>query len=106
METADGQLHCFRPGSALKKLWTRPLEGSPLSGRPLTVGDLLIVSRANGSVWALDAKSGEIRNRVSLGQPASLGPLQVGSLIVLPTIDGSLHRFESILQTPSEQVIQ
>ena len=105
VETADAQLHCFRFETEFKKLWTCPLEEVPLSGRPLPVGDQVIVSRANGSVWAIDAQSGDVRNRVSLGQPANLGPLHVGSLIVLPTIDGSLHRIESILQAPPEQVI-
>ena len=106
VETADARLHCFRLGSEVQKLWTRPLEGSPLSGRPLAVGELLIVTRANGSVWAIDPTNGDVRNRVGVGQPAGLGPRQVGNLIILPTIDGSLHRIESILQPPPQRVTQ
>jgi outer membrane protein assembly factor BamB/TolA-binding protein len=97
VETVDHRLICFSMEGKLQQIWTLPLENSPLAGAPLAVGNQIVVARQNGEVWALDPTSGEIQNRLNVGQPASLGSQNIGEFLVLPTIDGSLHRIESVL---------
>ncbi len=98
VETGREHLNCFAVKPELKHLWSVPLEGFPLAGKPLTSGKLLVVARQNGDVWALDPAAGKVRPLVSIGQPLSFGPIAVGSFLVVSSIDGSLYRVEAAMQ--------
>ena len=93
------RLTCFEVGSELKQLWSLPLKGSGLAGRPLRAGNLLVAAKKNGTILALDSQNGTIRNQIDLWQPLNSGPQRIAGVIIVPSHDGSLHRVESVLKT-------
>ena len=97
VETGRNQLHCFQVGQTLKQLWSIPLDGGTLADRPLIFENMLVLANQDGTVLSVNPSTGEVKNRIRLGQPISLGPRQLGDTIFVAAIDGSLYRIESVL---------
>jgi outer membrane protein assembly factor BamB len=57
----------------------------PIWSGPLMANNRLIVVGSSGELVALNAKTGEVQRRVSLGEPAMLAPIAAGNTIYVLT---------------------
>lgn len=96
-EVARQRLVAFDAAQPKQSLWTCDLGGVGLVGNPLLVGNVLIAVQQSGDVLRIDAKTGKVEQKVSLGQVATLGPVRLGNLLVVLTADGSLQHIESLV---------
>jgi hypothetical protein len=78
-------------------LWSRNLDGSGIVGSPQLIDDLVIAVQQNGDVLRIEATTGRVTQKLSLGQIATHGPIRLGNLLVAITADGSMHRVESLV---------
>jgi outer membrane protein assembly factor BamB len=62
----------------------------PIWSSPLLANNRLIVVGTSGQLVAVNAKSGEIEKRVSLGAPALLSPIAAGDMIYVVTDNAQL----------------
>jgi outer membrane protein assembly factor BamB len=65
--------------AALGALWSQPLDG-PVYAEPLVVSGQVIVATEKDSVYALDAQTGKVLWRTSLGSPVPLADLPCGDI--------------------------
>ena len=96
-EVSRQRLVAFDAANPKQSLWTCDLGGVGLVGSPLLVGNVLVAVQQSGDVLRIDAKTGKIEQKVSLGQVATQGPLRLGNLLVVLTADGSLQHIESLV---------
>ncbi len=96
-EVGRQKLVAFDATQPKQPLWSMDLAGNGIVGSPQVIGNVLIVVQQNGDVLRIDAKSGEIQKKLSLGQVATHGPIPLGSLLTVITADGSLHHVESLV---------
>jgi len=80
------------PGAPLHRAWSRAL-GNAVYGEPLVVGSTLIAATEGNKVFGLDARTGKVRWRTSLGVPQRLKGLPCGNIDPLgvtgtPAYDG------------------
>ena len=88
----------LNPGFATqkKKGWVqdsrlpRQEERRPIWSSPLLANGRLLVAGSTGELVALNAKTGEIQTRVSLGAPVLLGPIAAGDTVYVVTDDAKL----------------
>lgn len=83
-------------------LWSLNVAGNGVVGSPQQFGDDLIVVLQSGDVLGVDAKTGQVRNKLPLGQTATSGPYRMGNLLVIAAADGTLHHVESLVPTLSQ----
>jgi outer membrane protein assembly factor BamB len=62
----------------------------PLWSSPLLANNRLILAGSTGELVAVNAKSGAVERRVSLGAPAVIGPIAAGAMIYVVTESGQL----------------
>jgi outer membrane protein assembly factor BamB len=62
----------------------------PLWSSPLLANNRVIVAGSTGQLLAVNAKTGEVQRRVSLGGPTLMGPIALGSMIYVVTDKGTL----------------
>lgn len=96
-EVSRQRLVAFDAASPKQSLWTCDLGGVGLVGSPLLVGNVLVAVQQSGDVLRIDAKTGKVEQKVSLGQVATQGPFRLGNLLVVLTSDGSLQHIESLV---------
>lgn len=96
-EVSRQRLVAFDAASPKQSLWTCDLGGVGLVGNPLLVGNVLVAVQQSGDVLRIDAKTGKVEQKVSLGQVATQGPFRLGNLLVVLTSDGSLQHIESLV---------
>ncbi len=96
-EVSRQRLVAFDSAEPKQPLWTCNLDGVGLVGNPLLVGNVLLAVQQSGDVLRIDAKTGKVEQKISLGQVATQGPLRVGNLLVVLTADGSLQHIESLV---------
>lgn len=96
-EVSRQRLVAFDAANPKQSRWTCDLGGVGLVGSPLLVGNVLVAVQQSGDVLRIDAKTGKIEQKVSLGQVATQGPLRLGNLLVVLTADGSLQHIESLV---------
>lgn len=96
-EVSRQRLVAFDAASPKQSLWTCDLGGVGLVGNPLLVGNVLVAVQQSGDVLRIDAKTGKIEQKLSLGQVATQGPFRLGNLLVVLTSDGSLQHIESLV---------
>jgi outer membrane protein assembly factor BamB len=65
--------------SSLTNLWQQPLDGA-VYAEPLVVNGAVIVATENDTLYALDARSGQIQWHTSVGTPVSLSDLPCGNI--------------------------
>lgn len=63
----------------LRSLWKQPLDGA-VYAEPLVVGGQVIVATENDSLYALDASTGQVLWRTSVGIPVSQSDLPCGNI--------------------------
>src|SRR2546426_6314209 len=63
----------------LRSLWKQPLDGA-VYAEPLVVGGQVIVATENDSLYALDASTGQVQWRTSVGIPVSQSDLPCGNI--------------------------
>ena len=96
-EVSRQKLIAFDSAQPKQPLWTLNLEGVGLVGSPLLFDNALIAVQQSGDVLRIDAKTGRIEKKISLGQIATHGPLRLGNLLIVLTADGSLQHVESLV---------
>ena len=96
-EVTRQRLVAFDAAQPKESLWTCNLGGVGLVGSPLLIGNVLVAVQQSGDVLRIDAKTGKVESKVSLGQVATLGPIRLGNLLVVVTADGSLQHIESLI---------
>jgi outer membrane protein assembly factor BamB len=67
------------PGTPLHRAWTRSL-GAAVYGEPLVVGTTLIAATEGNEVVGMNARTGHVRWRQSLGTPQPLSGLPCGNI--------------------------
>ncbi len=105
-EVGRQRLVAFDSAKPKEPLWSLPLEGNGIVGAPVLIDGLLIAVQQNGDVLKLDPKSGEISEKLSLGQLATNGPIRLGNLLTVLTADGSLHHVESLVPSLAQAAKQ
>jgi len=63
----------------LKSLWKHPLDGA-VYAQPLVVGGQVLVATENDSLYALDARTGQVHWHTSVGTPVSQSDLPCGNI--------------------------
>jgi outer membrane protein assembly factor BamB len=62
----------------------------PVWSSPLLANNRLILTGSSGELVSLNAKTGEVEKRLSLGAPALIGPIATGGSIFVVTEDAQL----------------
>jgi outer membrane protein assembly factor BamB len=70
--------------SKMPKLGSKK-SAKPIWSSPLMANNRLIIVGSSGELVALNAKTGEVQRRMSLGQPAMLAPIAAGNTIYVLT---------------------
>lgn len=96
-EVSRQKLVAFDAAQPKQSLWTCDLGGVGLVGSPLLIGNVLVAVQQSGDVLRIDAKTGKIEKKQSLGQIASQGPFRLGNLLAVLTADGSVQHIESLV---------
>jgi outer membrane protein assembly factor BamB len=68
-----------RDPTRLTGLWSKQLDGA-VYAEPLVVGGHVLVATENNTLYALDARSGQVRWRLSVGSPVPLSALPCGNI--------------------------
>ena len=89
VETAGHQLHCLNRDEGLTDVWTLPLDGAALAGRPYVSSGGLLLPLQDGRILAVTT-DGSIVKTVETGQGLAGSPFPVGEELFVPTFDGSL----------------
>jgi outer membrane protein assembly factor BamB len=105
-ETGRSELHCLARDDSLSTVWTMPLKGASLAGRPLFSGEQLLVPLQDGRVLVVNATDGTIIRTIRTGQGLASGPFNVGGETFVASLDGSLVRLSSALVAPAEGAAQ
>ncbi|MFO1095746.1 MAG: PQQ-binding-like beta-propeller repeat protein [Planctomycetaceae bacterium] len=94
VETGAAQCHCLEPTGELPSRWAQPLalDGASIAGRPLRVGENLLIPQVDGRVRLVSAQTGEVKAELATGSRLSGAPLDAGGEWLVPTLDGSLIR--------------
>ncbi len=101
-QTRSGQT-APAPGTPLQPAWTRAL-GDAVYGEPLVVGSTLIVATEGDKVFGLNARTGHVRWRTSLGTPQPMSGLPCGDIDPLgitgtPAYDASTGSVFAVAET-------
>src|SRR4029077_1190711 len=90
VELKTGRLAAFDIAAKLEQRWELPLDGGWLTGDPLFERGRLLVALTDGRVLTVDAQSGQVIDKLDLGQQLSFGPQKWGVNTVVGTLDGSI----------------
>jgi outer membrane protein assembly factor BamB len=74
-----GYVAGVRDPTRLTGLWSKQLDGA-VYAEPLVVGGHVLVATENNTLYALDARSGQVRWRLSVGSPVPLSALPCGNI--------------------------
>jgi outer membrane protein assembly factor BamB len=88
LATAGDELVCLDSSGAID--WRQPTEVSGPNGRPLLVGDEVLLLWQNNSLSAMELESGQSRAKWDLAQPVVSGPVAFGNRLVVSSHDGTL----------------
>ncbi|MBL8848870.1 MAG: PQQ-binding-like beta-propeller repeat protein [Planctomycetaceae bacterium] len=96
VETAASSLHCLDLNAELTSRWQLDLNGAGLAGRPLKVGDSLLIALVDGRVQLIAAATGEVQKELTTGCRLSGAPVNAAGEWLVPSLDGSLIRVTEI----------
>jgi outer membrane protein assembly factor BamB len=88
-------VHDMNPGWVAKKkggLWGIGAQeaAKPLWTSPILVNSRLVMSSSEGQLVALNAKTGELEKKLSLGAPSLMSPIAMGNMVYLVTDNAQL----------------
>lgn len=94
VETGAKECRCLNLDNELTDRWAQPFElgDAGLAGRPLAVGENILISQVDGRVTLVAAATGEVRAELSTGCRLAGAPIEVAGEWLVPTLDGSLIR--------------
>lgn len=92
VETGAASLHCLDLNEELTSRWNLDLQGSGLAGRPLLVGENLLIALADGRVQLVSAATGEMRKELNVRCRLSGDPIAAAGEWLVPSLEGSLVR--------------
>ncbi|MCG8650060.1 MAG: PQQ-binding-like beta-propeller repeat protein [Pirellulales bacterium] len=92
LQTDDSILHALAEDGSQKFEIQLPA-GAPI-GKPIEVGDSVVLAGATGWLIALDKSSGQLVGQSDLGQPISATPLANGDLLLVPGAEGVVYLTE------------
>ncbi len=90
VETGRSTLHCLSTREQLNDVWTMPLDGESVAGRPLSHNGSLLIPLLDGRVLVVNPRDGSVQKTISTGQTLTGGPFVVGSDVLCLGVDGSL----------------
>jgi hypothetical protein len=96
VEVARNKLIAFDAAQPKLPLWSFDLQGVGLTGSPTLIQDSLIAVQTSGDILKLNAKTGLLEKKSSLGQITTHGPITMDRLLVVLTADGSLRHIEGL----------
>ncbi|MCA9074788.1 MAG: PQQ-binding-like beta-propeller repeat protein [Planctomycetaceae bacterium] len=99
-EVNGTKLVCFAIENGLTQKWAVNLEQTSLAGSPVVQGDAVVVARKDGMLMNIDANTGEVKSRQTIGQALGSGPRETSSELMVATSDGGIVRITSILNSP------
>lgn len=99
VETADGQAHFLARDESLASIWSLPLEGTHLAGRPKVHGEQLLIPLQDGRILAVNPADGAVARTIVTQQGLAGGPFDVGPEVLVPTQDGGVLRLTSALES-------
>ena len=70
--------------------WRSALPYGPLAGRPIVLGEAVVLASRQGVIWSVDRRTGEPRGQADLRQPLATGPVPFGQRLVVGGYDGTL----------------
>ena len=90
---AEG-LICLEAGP--KQRWTAPVTHGAIAGQPLFADDCFVFAAVEGTLWRVDALSGQTVDwgsdgRFEVGEPLDAGPVAFGRRLLLVGRDGTLY---------------
>jgi outer membrane protein assembly factor BamB len=99
-ESGGTQCECLDPQDGLKSVWPQPLElnGVGLAGRPLIIGDRVLMTQVDGTVSAVDLATGQTKAQLHVDSALTSGPIRVGAEVFAATLDGSLVKISQLTQ--------
>jgi hypothetical protein len=79
-----------------KQRWIAPANRGPLAGRPLVADDGFVFASRDGTLWRVDARSGQPiawgpAEQFEVGEPLGAGPVAFGRRLLLVGRDGTLY---------------
>jgi outer membrane protein assembly factor BamB len=88
-------VHDMNPGWVVRKkggLWGIGAQeaAKPLWTSPILVNSRLVMSSSEGQLVALNAKTGELEKKLSLGAPSLMSPIAMGNMVYLVTDNAQL----------------
>jgi outer membrane protein assembly factor BamB len=95
VETAGQNLLCLNRDEGLTDVWTLPLDGASLAGRPHVAADGLLLPLRDGRILLVNPQDGAVLKTIETGQSLAGGAIAVGTDLLFPTADGGLLRYEA-----------
>lgn len=93
--SGDGKLQSVSDGRDLPVRWSLDLKGLEPAGAPWEDGDLLWIACRNGTVLAVDARTGVESRRQRVPQSLTHGVKKLGDAMYAVSCDGALYRLDS-----------
>jgi hypothetical protein len=98
VETSAAHCHCLELTADLPSRWAQPLDlkGASLAGRPLAVGDNLLIALVDGRVLLVTQATGDVQTEIDTGCRLSGAPVEAAGEWLVPSLDGSLLRVTEV----------
>lgn len=77
-----------------KLLWQSEFPTGTPAGGPAKVGEQYVLAFTDGTLWGIDAATGQVLGKTELGRPLGTGPIRLGSKLLLGGHDGNLYLVE------------
>lgn len=90
VETNDAELQCLNSDAELTSKWQLKLPDSSLSGQPVVIEGVLVLTTESGRVLRVNPDSGELISEQRAAGSLDSGPLKLGTQPFVITGDGSL----------------
>ena len=89
LTTDDGQLIAM--DAAGNRLWQVDLPYGPLAGAPLPIDNHYVLASQTGTIWRIEAATGNELGNVDTARPLATGPVLLGRRLLVGGHDGTLY---------------
>ncbi len=93
--SGDGKLQSVSEGRDLPLRWSLELKGLEPAGPPMEEGDQLWIACRDGTVMAVDARSGNETRRLQIPQALTMGLKKLDGSLFAVACDGAMYRLDS-----------